>query len=107
MQDDAIWFHTGTGTKQNAASRGLPASFQVDGADPDRHSGWSVLVRGRLSLRDRYEPLDLPEPLPGGERSYVVALSIDTITGRRIPPKTGWVLPTRVWKDRDASDLMG
>ncbi|AWN17152.1 DNA-binding protein [Salinisphaera sp. LB1] len=107
LHNDAIWFHTGEGTKQTAASRALPASFQIDGTDPNRHSGWSVLVRGRLALADRYEPTDLPDPWPGGDRGYIVALSIDALTGRRIPPQTGWVLPTHVWKDRDASDLMG
>lgn len=107
VQDEAVVFHTGAGAKQHAASRGVPATFQIDGIDADRHSGWSVVVRGRLSLRDDRGPADLPEPLPGGERPYVVALSIESITGRRIPPQQGWVLPTHVWTDRDASDLMG
>lgn len=107
VQDDAVVFHTGAGAKQGAASRGLPATFQVDATDADRHSGWSVVVRGRLSLRDGPGPSALPEPLPGGDRAYVVALSIETVTGRRIPPEHGWVLPTHVWTDRDASDLMG
>lgn len=107
IQDDTIWFHTGAGTKQNAARRGLPATFQVDGIDADRHSGWSVAVHGRLSLGDGHGPSDLPAALPGGARSYVVALSIESVAGRRIPPEQGWVMPTHVWRDRDASDLMG
>lgn len=107
VRDDTVIFQTGAGAKQIAASRGQPATFQVDGADADRQSGWSVVVRGYLSLSDESEPADLPEPLPGGERPYVVVLTIETVSGRRIPPEQGWVLPTHVWQGRDASDLMG
>lgn len=107
VRDDTVVFHSGAGAKQIAASRGQPATFQVDASDDARHSGWSVAVRGRLSVSDETAPEDLPDPLPGGERPYVVVLTIDAVSGRRIPPEQGWVLPRHVWRDRDGSDLMG
>ncbi|MES1935004.1 pyridoxamine 5'-phosphate oxidase family protein [Salinisphaera hydrothermalis] len=107
LRDDGLIFHTGLGAKQEAAVRGQPATFQIDGVDAARRSGWSVMVRGRLVLTEELESPNLPEPMPGGERPYVVHLSIDSITGRRIPPDRGWLMPGRVWRGPDASDLMG
>ena len=107
LRHDGLIFHTGLGTKQAAAARGQPATFQIDGVDAARRSGWSVMVRGRLVITDESEAPDLPAPMPGGERPYVVHLSIDSISGRRIPPDRGWVMPGRAWLGPDATDLMG
>ncbi|WP_423822659.1 pyridoxamine 5'-phosphate oxidase family protein [Salinisphaera sp. SPP-AMP-43] len=107
LRSDGLIFHSGLGTKQAAAARGQAATFQVDGVDMARRAGWSVMVRGRLVITDESESPELPEPLPGGERPYVVHLSLDTISGRRIPPERGWLMPGRVWHGQDATDLMG
>lgn len=104
---NGVIFHTGIGAKRAAAIRGLAATFQIDGVDAVRQAGWSVMVRGRLALTDEADCPELPEPLAGGERPYVVHLSIDSISGRRIPPEVGWVMPGRVWHGQDATDLMG
>ena len=106
LHDDGLMFHTGLGGKQTAAARSQAATFQIDGVDAARRSGWSVMVRGRLVIADEPAP-DLPAPMPGGERPYLVHLSIDSISGRRIPPDRGWVMPGRVWHGQDATDLMG
>lgn len=108
LHDDGILFHTGAGAKQIAADRHQSATFQVDGSHEDRQSGWSVMVHGVLETMDAAQaPADLSTPWPGGERPYLVCLSIHAMTGRQIPPEHGWVVPTQAWQGQDASDLMG
>lgn len=86
-----IVFLSSEGNKLRAAARGERVCFQVDGWDPDAHTGWSVLVRGlcravpdeeagRLSdvdlrpwLRSVLRPMRWIEVIP------------DEITGRRLP----------------------
>ncbi|AWN17911.1 pyridoxamine 5'-phosphate oxidase family protein [Salinisphaera sp. LB1] len=107
LHEDSIVFRTGAGAKQNAAVQGQAATFEVDGIHADRHSAWSVMVHGRLAVVDVDSLEGSPEPLPGGERSTLVRLQIDRMSGRRIPPDQDWVMPGRVWYGPDASDLMG
>lgn len=109
VADDAILFRTAAGVKQIAAQRGAHASFEVDGLDADRHSAWSVVVRGRLEDASEAEQADWPEPLAGGERPYLIRLRVHEISGRRVPPEHGWAraMTGRSWSGTDASDLMG
>lgn len=107
VRDNRVVFHTGEGVKHAAAEQRVCASFQVDGVNTERGSAWSVLLHGRLEPGDDIESADEPIPLPGGDRMYVVVLSIDAIAGRRVPPEQGWVLSGRSWRGTDASDLMG
>lgn len=107
---DSIFFQTGAGAKQAAAARGQAATFQVDKVpkiNGDRHSGWSVMVRGALEVVDAAKFEHPPEPLPGGERPHLIRQHMDAIAGRQIPTAQGWVIPTHAWTSRDASDLMG
>lgn len=92
-----------------AAQRGAHATFEVDGMDSDRRSAWGVIVRGRLGEASEADYADLPEPLAGGERPYLIRLSVHEISGRRIPPEDGWAraMTGRLWSGSDASDLMG
>ena len=114
-RDRTIVFVTTAGTKWDAAQEGAAASFEVDGVSEEHRSGWSVLVRGVLEAVVDAEqvPDDLLEtldPLAGGERDHVVRLSIDEITGRRIPPDAAWTRAHRdhhTWTGRDGSDLLG
>ena len=108
LHEDSIVFRTGAGAKQVAAARRQDATFQVDDSDADRHSGWSIMVRGTLEPVDANEQLQgRLNPFPGGDHAYWVGLRIEQITGRRIPTEEGWVMPTQAWSGRDASDLMG
>ncbi|ROO27261.1 DNA-binding protein [Salinisphaera orenii MK-B5] len=106
---DAILFRTGEGAKHDAAVSRRAATFEVDGSDAARRSGWSVMVHGTLDIVEvSADALQmLPQPLPGGSRDYLVRLTVERISGRRIPPEAGWALPLHVWRGRDASDLMG
>ena len=44
--DNAVVFRTDAGSKLRAAARGAPVAFEIDGLDPPRRIGWSVVVRG-------------------------------------------------------------
>lgn len=112
---DRVLFRTVEGAKLEAAHAHGPASFQADGFDPTHDTGWSVLVRGHLEEVDGDAPdvraaIDRLHPLAGGDRPHVVALTIESATGRRIPQDPDWVRAhrdTNTWTDRDASDLLG
>lgn len=119
LDGDAIVFRTGEGTKLDAAIRGAPATFEIDGVDESRRLGWSVLVRGTVvEVTDRGEVERLRrlplEPYPGGDRSHYVRLGTGTVTGRRIPlpaavPAEWFEAPDlgNIWYGRDGSDLLG
>ncbi len=67
---------------------GPVAAFQVDAFDDFRESGWSVLVRGRVSWVDLDGTPDEARPTPWAEglRDLLVRITPTTITGRRLLP---------------------
>lgn len=109
LREGHVVFRTSEGSKLAAAEQSQAATFEVDGARADAHSAWSVIVRGALEIANPDSYDDLPEPLAGGDRPFLVRLVVDEITGRRIPATEGWgrAMVERGWQDRDASDLMG
>jgi uncharacterized protein len=84
-----VVFRTDEGTKLDAASRGSPVAFEVDGSDAVAHTGWSVLVRGEaVEVTDpaelaRLRKLPLTPWAPGPKARYVRILPA-VLTGRRI-----------------------
>jgi nitroimidazol reductase NimA-like FMN-containing flavoprotein (pyridoxamine 5'-phosphate oxidase superfamily) len=89
--DDAIVLRTAPGTKLTAALQGAVVAFEVDNADEEAHTGWSVLVVGRA--RQVSEPDELERagalglrPWAPGSHDHFVAIAIEQISGRRIPP---------------------
>jgi uncharacterized protein len=84
-----VVFRTEEGTKLQAAGRRSRVCFEVDGADPAAHTGWSVIVRGEVTeVTDPAELARLGElPLqawaPGARDRYVRILP-SALTGRRI-----------------------
>lgn len=88
LDGESIVFRTGEGSKLDAA-RGEAASFEIDGIDPERRAGWSVVVRGNLHLVTVHDRPAL-ERLSGqvepwiGERPHLVRLQAQSITGRRL-----------------------
>lgn len=115
VRDGAVVFRTVEGTKWEAARAEQPASFEVDGIDREHRSGWSILARGRLEALGGDDPvaadvLDELDPLAGGDRPHLVRLTVEELTGRRIPPDAAWTRAHRdhnTWYDRDGSDLLG
>ena len=89
LHDEEIVFQTGPGTKLDAAN-GHPACFEIDAFDRDEHSGWSVVVRGRLEEVTRFDPVALAalehraQPWMSAPRPNVLRLVPSSITGRRI-----------------------
>lgn len=87
---DTVVFRTDPGTKLAGAGFGRVA-FEIDGTDPERRTGWSVIVQGvgteiteALDLRsDALRNLDL-QPWAPGQRAHWVAIEAESITGRRL-----------------------
>jgi uncharacterized protein len=47
---ESIVFRTSPGSKLRGLDRSPSVCFQIDGIDPDTHTGWSVLVKGRATI---------------------------------------------------------
>lgn len=115
VHEDTVLFSASGDAIAAAAREGTPASFEVDGVSEEHRSGWSVLVRGELTMADRDDPavaaaLEDLASLPGVEPEDAVRLSIEEVTGRRIPADTSWTKAHRshhAWTGRDATDLLG
>ncbi len=91
LADDAsIVFCTEPGTKLSAIGGGASVVFEVDDSRPLYHAGWSVVVRG--TAREITDQSRLDELRRGPLHSWAtrstahwVEISIDEVTGRRIP----------------------
>jgi len=86
VYDGDVVFRTDAGTKLNAALLETTVAFEVDNPSP----AWSVLVRGRAhEMRDQREKngarARLGNDWPAGVRDILVRISVERITGRRLP----------------------
>ena len=81
-----VLIRTGEGQILEAAQGGEPASFVVSQVDRFEHTGWSVVVTGKLIEEPSdVSNSDLPlRPWARAEKHRFVALSIDEISGRCI-----------------------
>jgi uncharacterized protein len=86
----SVFFCTEGGSKLSVASGGARVAFEVDDSKALYHSGWSVLVLGTAHevtdadelARLRRGPLKSWAVHPS---AHWVRVSIDTISGRRLP----------------------
>ncbi len=81
-----VVIRTGEGQILSAAQGSEPASFVLSTVDAFEHTGWSVVVTGRL---DERLPEDVLESLPlrpwaRAEKHHFVTLSMDEVSGREI-----------------------
>ncbi len=88
--DGDIFFRTGDGSKRRAALQGGVVGFEVDRIDPGTASGWSVLAVG-VAREVRSDDAARPDydgivPWPGGDRSHLIRIHPEMVSGRRIPP---------------------
>jgi nitroimidazol reductase NimA-like FMN-containing flavoprotein (pyridoxamine 5'-phosphate oxidase superfamily) len=89
LDNGSVVFRTSAHSTMAQRLRHGPASFQVDEYDDYTQSGWSVLVRGQARF---VEPGDLPasverpEPWAEGIRTFLIRITPDEITGRRLIP---------------------
>jgi uncharacterized protein len=92
--DDDIVFMTGEGLKLRAALESTVVGFEIDSLDEALDYGWSVLVVGVAKEvaegeRDDLGPIPV-RPWAGGDRSHLVRIHPEMISGRRIvPPEAG------------------
>ena len=91
LGEGQLVIRTGDGEILAAARRGETASFEVDAIDPLEHTGWSVVAVGKLlELPSDAEHLALPlRPWASGSKDRFVGLSLDRVSGLRIPPGRG------------------
>ncbi|HEB91383.1 MAG TPA: pyridoxamine 5'-phosphate oxidase family protein [Deltaproteobacteria bacterium] len=86
-----IVMRTGHGRIFEGARAEEPAAFVISESDRLEHTGWSVVVTGRLSICD---PTDAAirtrvRPWARADKGEWVVLSIDQVTGRRISSFAG------------------
>jgi len=92
LAGDVIRFWSGAGLKLNAAQAHTVVAFEVDQFDPETQRGWSVLAVGLTAevrdpgvldaaARDGFGPWD------EGERSHLIEVKIEFLSGRRIVPR--------------------
>ncbi len=91
-----VVFRTEPGQKLDAARLQAVACFEVDSYDGFAHTGWSVLITGRLAVTeglelDRLGPLPL-RPWAVTGVSDVVTLRGELISGRSVEPFNGLVI---------------
>ena len=89
LDGDAIVFRTAGDTVLNALA-GQDVAFEVDDNRPLGHSGWSVVVQGPIQSISDMQEIDGLErgPLRSWARrdaDHWLRISIDTISGRRLP----------------------
>lgn len=89
-EGDHVVFCTAPGTKLSSLRDGAPVAFEVDANRPLYTSGWSVLVQGMASEVTDAGELELLRrgPLTSWATSpsdHWIRISIDQISGRRIP----------------------
>lgn len=90
MDGESVVFRTNVGGKLLAADSSARVCFEIDGADPDRRSGWSVVVNGvATTVTDTEETRRLDRlgvwPWAGGiTRVHWVRIVASGITGRQI-----------------------
>lgn len=91
LRGEQLIIRTGDGSIMAAARLGEAASFEIDEIDRLEHTGWSVIAIGKLSeLPSDAANLALPlRAWASGQKDRFVAMSLDRVTGLRIPPGRG------------------
>jgi len=91
LRDGNVVIRTGDGVILAAARRGEGAGFEIDEIDRLEHTGWSVVITGKLfELPSDDEHLALPlRPWASGRKDRFVGLTLDRVSGLRIPPGRG------------------
>jgi uncharacterized protein len=94
VDETSIVFRTSPGTKLRGLDRSPSVCFQIDGIDPDTHTGWSVLVKGRATPLRNADEMTKVADLPlrywtVGTKAHWVRIVAHEVTGRRIWHGTG------------------
>jgi uncharacterized protein len=87
----SVVFRTVRGSKFQALVQAAEAAFEIDGTDPEAHTGWSMIVSGvteEITSRAELERLAqsvVPSWAPS-EKPFWMRLRAYTVSGRRIGP---------------------
>jgi nitroimidazol reductase NimA-like FMN-containing flavoprotein (pyridoxamine 5'-phosphate oxidase superfamily) len=84
VDEDDLVFRTDGRTVLGAAAANGALSLEIDDIDHGRHSGWSVLVRGRARVAEEAENDGVELETWAGTKEHWVRLAMDEVTGRRI-----------------------
>lgn len=85
LQGGRVFIASESGSKVDAARRGVVACLEVDGFDTLEHGGWSVLATGHLSLVDEApSAAEHLTPWATSNPEHLIALDVELLTGRRI-----------------------
>jgi nitroimidazol reductase NimA-like FMN-containing flavoprotein (pyridoxamine 5'-phosphate oxidase superfamily) len=89
VDEGTVVFRTAASTILHTLGEGTPVAFEVDGADRDAETGWSVVVEGRVvELHDRDELARLArvglEPWAPDERDHWLRIVPTSVSGRAI-----------------------
>jgi nitroimidazol reductase NimA-like FMN-containing flavoprotein (pyridoxamine 5'-phosphate oxidase superfamily) len=89
VDDGSVAFRSAPGSKLHGLDRFPTTCFQVDVIDPDLHSGWSVMVKGRAvdvtRPDERHRLATRPLTLwTAGAKDHWVRIRPAEVTGRRI-----------------------
>lgn len=90
--DGRVCFRTAPGAKLDAAVMQHVVTFEADDHDPETHTGWSVVVKGRADLvtdDDQLQRLRDAGIRPWSSPTYRtnwVTLHANSVSGRRIVP---------------------
>lgn len=97
---DMIVFRTSPFGVLSELVRPTQVVFEVDDLDATRHTGWSVIARGRAqavaspALLTHLWTVDGAEPWAGGVRNVFIGITVERLTGRsfgsqRVPSAAG------------------
>jgi|SRR5579884_2360929 len=86
---ESILFRTDSGAKFRGVILSPKAAFEIDGIDPARRTGWSVIVTGSVERVTNFHELERfgrlgLDPWAPGERPNWVRIRVWRISGRRI-----------------------
>ncbi|HLH65713.1 MAG TPA: pyridoxamine 5'-phosphate oxidase family protein [Solirubrobacteraceae bacterium] len=88
-RSQSVVFRTAPGSKLHALLHAAEAAFEVDEIDPERRTGWSVVVHGVVAAVDsvneiaRLDRLGL-QPWAPGRRRHWMRIRARVVSGRRI-----------------------
>lgn len=88
VDENAIVFKTGAGTKLAASALLHHVAFEIDGYEPTERNAWSVVIKGRAHQVERMEEVFAADDLPlfpwaAHPKPNFVRIDPTTITGRR------------------------
>jgi nitroimidazol reductase NimA-like FMN-containing flavoprotein (pyridoxamine 5'-phosphate oxidase superfamily) len=89
QSSQSVVFRSARGSKLTALLLSTEAAFEIDGIEPDAHSGWSVIVIGtaeeitQAAEVHRLEQLGV-RPLAPGDKPHWIRIRATVVSGRRI-----------------------